>query len=194
MRAIQWFARFASLQAGLLAGDNLLALGRHSFFQASQHAVLEVRRSPNAHPCSNLGCVHPCLFVLLYDSWLSFALTTCPHCLRTFTDTRSLQALLEAPETFSLCMSRALEIHTINIGKFIRTSNEPLPMGATLVSDEDLHVGEIVHKFRKVHPEGAGARAGLKANDILLEVDGASTKQFSHKELKLSLQTTAADM
>ena len=44
-------------KAGLLVGDSLLALDRRSFFQASQQAVLEVRRSPSARlwACSDPG-------------------------------------------------------------------------------------------------------------------------------------------
>lgn len=38
------------------------------------------------------------------------------------------------------------------------------------MSEEDVFTGAMVHTFRRVVPDGAGARAGVLDGDILLQI------------------------
>eukprot|EP00041_Stephanoeca_diplocostata_P038645 m.1538133 g.1538133 ORF g.1538133 m.1538133 type:complete len:484 (-) comp25245_c0_seq48:9020-10471(-) len=73
-----------------------------------------------------------------------------------------LEALQDRGDSFQLSFLRPLDVKTLEI--------EATTLDVSLVTDEDVYTGAMVHKLRRVVPTGAGARAGVVDGDILLQV------------------------
>eukprot|EP00035_Acanthoeca_spectabilis_P006360 m.123546 g.123546 ORF g.123546 m.123546 type:complete len:1114 (-) comp13466_c0_seq1:1145-4486(-) len=103
---------------------------------------------------------------------------------------RVTKALEDSGDQCDVRFLRTHEVKVIDVERATRagSSGQRLPLGATLVSEEDIYTGDWFHRFRRVAPTGAGARAGLQDGDLLLEVGPVAASTLTTDDMRAQLK------